>query len=120
MTIETLGPVITGATLFPAPNKASVILQRCPRVAEAAKAGELSAALSSTAGAAGEFLLQNLEKEVVAELDTPWAVSVKKWRCAYEVAFVRAELCSGAFGIAVHDGSGDTRNARSTGCVLVT
>lgn len=27
------------------------------------------------------FLLQNLEKEVVAELQTPWAVSVKKWRC---------------------------------------
>lgn len=66
--------------------KASVILQRCPRLAEAAKAGELLAGLSSSAntraGGESEFLLVNLENEVVAELDTPWDVSVKKWRCA--------------------------------------
>ncbi|CAM9423150.1 unnamed protein product [Scytosiphon promiscuus] len=83
-TIATIldGIIMEGQELLT--TEASVILQRCPRIAEAAKAGELSAALSSAAetaaGAAGEFLRQNLEKEVVAELDTPWAVSVKKWR----------------------------------------
>ncbi|CAM9750829.1 unnamed protein product, partial [Hapterophycus canaliculatus] len=64
--------------------QASVILQRCPRITEAARSGELLVALPSAAGTAvaegGEFLRRNLEKEVVAELDTPWAVSVKKWR----------------------------------------
>ncbi|CAN0203799.1 unnamed protein product [Ectocarpus sp. 6 AP-2014] len=65
-------------------TEASVILQRCPRLAEAARAGELLAGLSSSAntraGGESDFLLENLEKEVVAELDTPWDVSVKKWR----------------------------------------
>ncbi len=60
------------------------MIQRCPRLAEAARAGELITGLSSLANerrAESEFLLSGLEKEVVAELDTPWAVSVKKWRC---------------------------------------
>lgn len=63
-------------------QKASVILQRCSRLAEAAETGELLAGLSAStrAEAEAEFLLQTLEKEVVAELHTPWAVSVKKWR----------------------------------------
>ena len=63
------------------------MIQRCPRLAEAARAGELSAGLSSLAStrrAESEFLMSGLEKEVVAELDTPWAVSVKKWRCGGE------------------------------------
>ncbi|CAM9375578.1 unnamed protein product, partial [Laminaria digitata] len=63
-------------------TEASVILQRCPRLTEAAETGELLAGLSASTrtGAEAEFLLQNLDKEVVAELHTPWAKSVKKWR----------------------------------------
>lgn len=59
-----------------------MILQRCPRLTEAARGGELAAGLSSPATKQPEsqFLLLGLEKEVVAELDTPWAASVKKWR----------------------------------------
>eukprot|EP00903_Cladosiphon_okamuranus_P010791 g10197.t1 len=63
-------------------TEVSVILQRCPRFTEAAKGGELAAVLSSpaTKRAESDFLLLGLEKEVVAELDTPWAASIKKWR----------------------------------------
>lgn len=59
-----------------------MILQRCPRLTEAAKVGEFAAELSSAASrrAESDFLLLSLQKELVAELDTPWAASVKKWR----------------------------------------
>ncbi|CAM9163186.1 unnamed protein product [Ectocarpus fasciculatus] len=83
-TIETIANdvIVDGQELLT--TEASVILQRCPRLAEAAKVGELLAGLSSSAntqaGGESEFLLVNLQKEVVAELDTPWDVSVKKWR----------------------------------------
>lgn len=63
-------------------RQASVVLQRCPRLTEAAEAGQLLAGLSGAGGAGGEYLALNLEKEVIAELHTPWAVSVKKWRRA--------------------------------------
>lgn len=47
----------------------------------------LSASASPGAdGGESEFLLLNLETEVVAELDTPWAVSVKKWRYGEAIA----------------------------------
>lgn len=65
-------------------TEASVILQRCPRLAEAAEAGTLSAALAaaatSTPRGSSEYLLEGLEREVVGELYTAWFVAVKKWR----------------------------------------
>lgn len=78
-----------------------MILQRCPRLTEAARAGELSAALLSPAaepragGTEREFLALNLETEVVAELDTRWAVSVKKWRCGKPKKFFLVGVARG-------------------------
>eukprot|EP00752_Nemacystus_decipiens_P006739 g6058.t1 len=81
-TVETLmnDVIVRGQELLT--TEASVILQRCPSLTETARAGELAAELSRPANKRSEsdFLLLGLEKEIVAELDTPWASSVKKWR----------------------------------------
>lgn len=48
-----------------------MILQRCPRLARAAEAGELGAALEASNPPGSEYLSEGLEREVIAELHTP-------------------------------------------------